>query len=199
MLEVSRRQAEEAKTQESPESFPPADGTAKPPEATNPDKAGATSNETVPEAERLRQLIEKLRKDREAATRSGVSSGTVPVATQNAPISIRVTPAGEIYFESADTRALDVLEEALTEYAPPRRDWKVIQLKYPDTWALGIELILHDVFKAELEAGEKSGGMEFDPFFGMVPSTRKESGPRRLSNRKPLKIISDRDSHTILV
>jgi hypothetical protein len=211
LLEVSRRQTEKAKPQEAPASTPPGDGTstpdesvkppavAKPAEITKPNPAEATSNETDPEAERLRQLIERLRKDRAAAAEAGAASERNPVEPQNSPIHIRVTPAGEIYFESDDTRALDALEEALTEYAPPRRDWKVIQLKYPDTWALGIELILHDVFKAEIEAGEKGSGMEWDPFFGMVPSRKADTGPRRLSNRKPLKIISDRDSHTILV
>jgi type II secretory pathway component GspD/PulD (secretin) len=209
LLEVSRRQTDEARPQETPSTTPPGDVTptpdesVKPPAVANsplkPDSAKATSNETDPEAERLRQLIERLRKDRAAAAESGVASERTPVQPQNSPIHIRVTPSGEIYFESDDTRALDALEEALTEYAPPRRDWKVIQLKYPDTWALGIELILHDVFKAEIEAGEKGGGMEWDPFFGMVPSRKADTGPRRLSNRKPLKIISDRDSHTILV
>ena len=71
-------------------------------------------------------------------------------------------------------RALDELEEALAELAPPRKDWKVIQLKYPDTWALGIELILHDVFKEEIEAGEKGGGV------GMGPRT-SASAPKRRS------------------
>ncbi len=200
LLEVSRRQAEEAKPQEAPQTTPPRRNTGEKPTGTvKPDAAEATTNESDPEAERLRQLIERLRKDRAAATQSGSSSERSPVEPLDSPIHIRVIPAGEIYFESDDTRALDALEETLAEFAPPRRDWKVIQLKYPDTWALGIELILHDVFKAEIEAGEKGGGMEFDPFFGMVPTAKKDSGPRRLSNRKPLKIISDRDSHTILV
>ena len=199
LLEVSRRQTDEPKPKQASETTPSGSEPAKPVAVTTPESPEATSSETDPEAERLRQLIERLRKDRTATAEPGVSVEQNPAEPRNSPIQIRVTPSGEIYFESDDTRALDVLEETLAEYAPPRRDWKVIQLKYPDTWALGIELILHDVFKAEIEAGEKSGGVEWDPFFGMVPSTKTESGPRRLSNRKPLKIISDRDSHTILV
>lgn len=149
-----------------------------------------------PEAARLQQLIDRLRKDRAAAT--GISGGA-PVSTAGSPIKVRVSPNGRIYIESDDTAALDELEEALAELAPPRKDWKVIQLKYPDTWALGIELILHDVFKEEIEAGEKGGGVEWDPYFGLRPKTTVDAGPRSLSSRRPLKIISDRDSHTILV
>jgi len=127
------------------------------PRTAPPGKPGAGTLATPtqdldPEAARLQQLIERLRKDRAAGT--GIAGGAA-VSTAGSPIKVRVSPNGRIYIESDDTAALDELEEALAELAPPRKDWKVIQLKYPDTWALGIELILHDVFKEEIEAGEK--------------------------------------------
>jgi len=71
-------------------------------------------------------------------------------------------------------------------------------LKYPNTWPYSIELILTDIFKEEMEA-EESGNMRYSPFFGFYPGSGSDRGPASLSRRKPLKIISDTDSHTILV
>lgn len=172
---------------------PPLPAQAFPSEGNPPGgKQAGPPGELDPESARLRQLIERLRRDRAGATDAADS-------TAGAPIKVRVSPSGRISIESDDTSALDEFEEALAEIAPPRKDWKVIQLKYPDTWALGIELILHDIFKEEMEAGKKGSGVEWDPYFGIRPATTVESGPKRLSARRPLKIISDRDSHTILV
>ena len=152
----------------------------------------------------LRKLVERIRaKQQENAIRSTPArDGTE--RSENAgppPIQIRLGANGEIYVESEDPAALDLLEEVMDEYAPPKRDWKVIQLKYPQTWAYGIEVILKDIFKEEIDASEKDdGGMRYSPFYGYNRSgSSGNSGPRRLSARKPLKIISDRDSHTILV
>ncbi|MDA1164736.1 MAG: hypothetical protein O3B13_16715 [Planctomycetota bacterium] len=145
----------------------------------------------------LQKLIERLRSKRAA------DQGQSASATEDADppaILIRISPNGDISVESDDPAALDLLEDVLDEYAPPKRDWKVIKLKYPNTWAYGVEIILKDIFKEEIEAGEKEGGMKYSPFWGFYPGSSGDSGgARRLSARKPLKIISDRDSHTILV
>lgn len=180
-----------------------------------PQKAGnansaATQDSSTPEIDKaaadeaLRKLVERIRaRQQENAIRSTPARDETE-RSENAgptPIQIRLGANGEIYVESDDPAALDLLEEVMDEYAPPKRDWKVIQLKYPQTWAYGIEVILKDIFKEEIDASEKDdGGMRYSPFYGYYRSgSSGNSGPRRLSARKPLKIISDRDSHTILV
>lgn len=108
------------------------------------------------------------------------------------PITIQRLPNGRIVFSSPDTQALDRLEDMLNELAPPPKEYKVFQLKYPTTWAYGIELILKDFF-------DDSSNKEttYDPWWGTT--TTKVNRSQRLSRRKELKIISDEDSHTILV
>ena len=154
--------------------------------------------------EALRKLVERIRaKQQEEALRSTPSSSQadLPSTSSPPPIQIRIGANGEIYVESDDTAALDLLEEVMDEYAPPKRDWKVIQLQYPQTWAYGIEVILKDIFKEEIDASEtEDSGMRYSQYYGYNRGgSSNSSEPRRLSARKPLKIISDRDSHTILV
>ncbi len=169
--------------------------------------APAADTTAVPDAgaadEALRKLVERIRAKQLEGNLRSVPAGNSPAAPASAnppPIQIRVGTNGELYVESDDPAALDLLEEVLDEYAPPKRDWKVIELKYPQTWAYGIEVILKDIFKEEMDDSDnKSGSMRYSPFYGYYPSTSSSKGPRRLSARKPLKIISDRDSHTILV
>ena len=149
-------------------------------------------------AARFQKLLEELRNRR----RDQLSGGaTTQEPSGVAPIHIRLGPNGEIYLESNDTHALDMLEDIMDEYAPPKRDWKVFELKYPNTWAYGVEVILRDIFKEEIDAGkDKNGsGFGYDMFMGFYPQSSSKSGPRRMSRRKPLNIISDRDTHTILV
>ena len=173
------------------------------PAASQAPAALPVDKDTADEA--LRKLVERIRakQQQDEAIRSAPPRGTTAGArsSEPPPIQIRIGTNGELYVESDDTAALDLLEEVLDEYAPPKRDWKVIQLQYPQTWAYGIEIILKDIFKEEIDASEsKDGGMRYSPFYGYHPGgSNNDSGPRRLSARKPLKIISDRDSHTILV
>tara|TARA_R110002072_G_scaffold302710_2_gene487534 strand:+ start:4110 stop:7430 length:3321 start_codon:yes stop_codon:yes gene_type:complete len=172
-------------------------------EETAPATASGAEADTSTADEALRKLVERIRAKQQEANRrpaSTESGETASTTSGPAPIQIRIGTKGELYVESDDTAALDLLEEVLDEYAPPKRDWKVIELKYPQTWAYGIEVILKDIFKEEIDASEKNeGGMRYSPFYGFYPGSSNDSGPRRLSARKPLKIISDRDSHTILV
>jgi type II secretory pathway component GspD/PulD (secretin) len=146
----------------------------------------------------LQRLIQKMR-EREGAGRAAPDADN----TEAPPIEIRISPNGELFIQSDDPAALDLLQEVLDEYAPPKRDWKVIKLKYPQTWAYGVEVILKDIFKEEIDAsdGDDNRGMRYSSNYGYYRggSGGGSSKPRRLSARKPLKIISDRDSHTILV
>lgn len=152
-----------------------------------------TEEPQAPKAEasddEVRRLVEKLRQQQAARAKP----------TEPAPIRIRLDADGRILIECDDPTVLDQLEETLDEFAPKQKDWKVFELKYPTTWAYGIELTLKDLFKEEMDTKKSGSGMEYDPYFGMVPSQSKTSGPRRLSKRKSLKVISDRDTQTILV
>ena len=141
----------------------------------------------------LRKLVDQIRKQRATEGRGPAPTGEAP------PITIRISENGQLHLECDDPAVLDLLEDVLNEQAPPRSDWKVFQLKHATTWAYGIELTLKDLFKEEMEVEKKGGGIEYDPFWGFVPGSNKSTGARRLSKRKPMKIISDRDTQTILV
>lgn len=197
-LMASQSQVVESEDDAAPAETEPAPS-VEPMPITPPDAAADTSAAD----EALRKLVERIRaKQLEGSLRSApaATAGAAPASATPPPIQIRIGTNGELYVESDDPAALDLLEEVLDEYAPPKRDWKVIELKYPQTWAYGIEVILKDIFKEEMDdSDDKSGGMRYSPFYGYYPSSSSSKGPRRLSARKPLKIISDRDSHTILV
>ena len=199
-LTASQSQVVESEDDATAAETEPAPATSvEPTPLTPPDAAADTSGAD----EALRKLVERIRaKQLEGSLRStpAATAGAAPASADPPPIQIRVGTNGELYVESDDPAALDLLEEVLDEYAPPKRDWKVIELKYPQTWAYGIEVILKDIFKEEMDDSDnKSGSMRYSQFYGYYPSTSSSKGPRRLSARKPLKIISDRDSHTILV
>jgi hypothetical protein len=120
-------------------------------------------------------------------------------ATEPAPIHIMRRPDGRLAIQSTDTRALDDLEELISEIAPPRRDYKVFQLKYNTTWAYGVVLNLEDFFK-EKDSKDADRNSRFRSWFYGFPSESSNTDTaRRLSKRRPLKFISDEDSHTILV
>ncbi len=209
LLEVSQRDAPAANSADSPIENPTlkegsevkSDAAADPaPAAAQPSVEAAEGSQpaapgrSLPPDDRLQRLLEQLR-NQNSRVDSQADDGA---PREPAPIHVRVGADGQIYLESDDTAALDQFEELLEEYAPPRRDWHVFELKYPNTWAYGIEVILKDIFKEEMDE-EENGSMRYSPFFGFYPGSGSERGPASLSRRKPLKIISDRDSHTILV
>ena len=110
-------------------------------------------------------------------------------------VQVTVTEDGRLVIMSRNTQALDNLEDAINHMAPPRRDFKIFQLKNRNTWAYGVVLNLEKFFGTEKDSGT---GMKYSPFFGMYPAG-KEEGPRNLSKRRVPKFISDTDSRTILV
>ena len=105
--------------------------------------------------------MEELKSRRAAETGNACGGQPGASSSEPAPIQVRVGPNGEIFIESNDTYALDMLEEMMEEYSPPRRDWKVFELKYPNTWAYGIEVILKDIFKEEMEEDDGRGGSSY--------------------------------------
>lgn len=116
-----------------------------------------------------------------------------PVATAVAPpIAVQQLPDGRVIIGSDDTVALDQLEQLVQEIRPKTENYHIFHLKNANTWAYGIEMNLKDFF--ETEENDKT----FLDWYGDVVTT-KDKTPNRLSKRRKLKIISDSDSHTILV
>jgi len=109
-----------------------------------------------------------------------------------APITIQQLPDGRLLYHSPDPRTLDRLEDLMNQLSPRLKEYHVFQLKYPTTWAYGIELILEDFFE-DKSLTEST----YDPWWGTTNTRVNQS--RRLSRQKELKVISNDDSHTILV
>lgn len=120
------------------------------------------------------------------AVPSEVSPTAVP------PIAVQQLPDGRVIIGSDDTAALDQLELLVQEIRPKTENFQIFHLKNANTWAYGIEMNLKDFF--ETEENDKT----FLDWYGDVVTT-KDKTPNRLSKRRKLKIISDSDSHTILV
>ena len=112
------------------------------------------------------------------------------------PIRVGRGPDGKIIISSADTRALDRMEDLLSEISPPRKDYKVFKLKYKSTWAYGVALNLKDFFKDKEDAKPQSNRYMY---WGGMPSSNSTDDERRLSKRKMLKFIADSDSNSIIV
>ena len=108
-------------------------------------------------------------------------------------MQIAIGPDGRLVISSQDTAALDLLEELLSQLAPPRKDFKVFPLKYASS--LWVKLNLEDYFEEEPEDKNKRRNYYY---FDYAPPQEKEKS-YRLSQRKPLKFIDDLDTNTILV
>ncbi|WP_166825937.1 secretin N-terminal domain-containing protein [Thalassoroseus pseudoceratinae] len=114
----------------------------------------------------------------------------------DAPVRIYQSPDGNLLIGSQDTRALDDLEDLISDLKPERASYHVFHLKHHNTWAYEVALNLEEFFEVEEES---SSGMSYSPYFGFHPSNKKDTPPPSLSQRRALKFIPDSDSHTILV
>jgi len=109
-------------------------------------------------------------------------------------IKFSVTPDGRLIASSRDIAALAELESLMGQVAAPRRSYKVFRLKYATpSW---VTLNLKDFFKSEEQT---KGGLEWDPWMGIVPSQKKTTGKHSLSKRRQPQFISDNFTSTILV
>lgn len=112
------------------------------------------------------------------------------------PVRISWGTDGQVIIASQDTKALDMLEDFMSRFAPPRRDYHVFQLKY--AMAVWVSWNLEDFFKEEEDQSGR-GGYYYDPYFGYGYGRRDGGDRARLSKRRPLKFIADSDTNTILV
>ncbi len=152
---------------------------------STPSGSEATAPEPVGDAEPVEMEVERQE-------RPDNSLPDMPAA-EAAPVKITVTPDGRLLFSSSDTRALDLLEELAENLAPPKRDYEVFKLKNaPAYW---VKMNIKDYFE---DQDKKDSSRSRSFFFDYSPPSQKDSRSR-LSKRKPLKLISDLDTNTILV
>ncbi|MCA9121137.1 MAG: hypothetical protein H6822_17405 [Planctomycetaceae bacterium] len=132
-----------------------------------------------PSREELRRLLLDSRKP---------SVGTPP------PVNVSIDHAGRLVITSQDTEALDLLEELVSQLAPPAPSYKIFKLLYVDAYY--VKDNLEDFFKDEEDEPKSSSRRYY--FYDYAPQ-KEEKTRFRLSQRPKLKFIYDYDSNSILV
>ncbi|MCP4783161.1 MAG: hypothetical protein GY878_06385 [Fuerstiella sp.] len=147
-------------------------------------------------------------KDRVSSSAAGTlpASNAVPqvlTAVQNdplsdnrraAPVRFSISPEGRLIVTSDDPAALNEVEDLLKELVRPAPNYKVFELKFATpSW---VTFNLEDYFKADEQT---ESGMEYNPFYGYMPSTKRVSGKHSLSQRRQPTFIYDNFTSTILV
>jgi type II secretory pathway component GspD/PulD (secretin) len=190
-------------------------GTKITPEDNSPanDEQTKSSDDTAPgkksEPRISRELIEKLRKQLDAAPKEDVTQqenagpesempatqpNSAPAIEDGSPVKISVTPDGKLIVSSKDPQALAEMEDLISQIAAPRRSFKVFRLEYATpSW---VTLNLKDFFKTDEET---KSTLEYSPYWGIMPSEKKVKGNRTLSKRRQPQFISDNFTSTILV
>lgn len=109
-------------------------------------------------------------------------------------VKLSLTPDGKLIVSSSDPEALAEMETILLQLAQPRRNYKLFRLKYATpSW---VALNLKDFFKADEQT---KSSLDYDPFWGIVPSQKKTRGKATLGQRRQPQFISDNFTSTILV
>jgi type II secretory pathway component GspD/PulD (secretin) len=106
------------------------------------------------------------------------------------PVNLSFGADGSIIITSQDPAALDLLEEAIHQLAPPRREYEIFRLQYAD--AYWVKDNLEEYFE------EDDSDSFRGPFFFGYREPESESR-FRLSSRRKLKFIYDLDTNSILV
>ena len=146
---------------------------------TNSDQPNRSDKTLPPTREELRRLL--LDGQRE--------SSATP-----APVSVSIDPAGRLVITSQDTNALDLLEELVSQLAPPAPDYKIFRLVHVDAYY--VKDNLEDFFKEEEDESKNSNRRNY--YYDYAPP-KEEKSRSRLSQRPKLKFIYDYDSNSILV
>ncbi len=117
-----------------------------------------------------------------------------PTTTSSAPpVTISVTSDGRLMLSSADTAALDRLEDLIEQIAPPEKRFKVFHLDYVS--AYNMYLTLYDYFEQEIK-GEQD---VVSNYWGEPMALVDKPTGSGLGRRKKLMITWDTASNTILV
>ncbi len=121
-----------------------------------------------------------------------------PAAQSPAPVTITVTPDGQLMLNSTDTAALDRMEELIGKLAPPQRRYKIFTMQY--IRASDMYLNLTNFFKEDLDAKKKD-----DDFASWWYGYRPRSGDDKsaagtgLSKRRKMMIDYDPPSNTVII
>jgi type II secretory pathway component GspD/PulD (secretin) len=114
-----------------------------------------------------------------------------------APIVLSIGPDGRLVIASRDPEALAEFEEFARRMAPRPRDYQIFRLQNASaTWVV---LNLEDFFEDKEAQQTRNRDRMMSWYYGMPSASSADSDSRRLSNRRPLKFISDIDTNTILV
>jgi type II secretory pathway component GspD/PulD (secretin) len=97
---------------------------------------------------------------------------------------------------SLDTRALDRLEDLIAQLSPGARpDYQIFKLKY--AMASSVSTVLKEIFKEGDKKQRIPLWMQLE--YGMGDDSDKDKGGGRLSKRRPLRIVAEFDTNSILV
>ncbi len=115
-----------------------------------------------------------------------------------APVTITVSPDGQLVLNSTDTAALDRMERLIQEFAPPQRRYKIFTMQYiraSDMW-----LNLTNFFKEDLDSKNKNDDFA-SWWYGYRPrsSDDKSAAGTGLSKRRKLMFDYDPPSNTVIV
>ncbi len=131
-----------------------------------------------------------------SGTKPGQAAGAASQpSAKSAPVTINVTPDGRLMISSADTAALDRLEQMIEQLSPQQRRFKVYRLKY--IRAIDMYYDLLDYFKEDLEAKDKNNDFA-DWWWGYRSQSKDDKGGPTLSQRRKLMITYDPPSNSIL-
>ena len=147
-----------------------------------------------------RPVVRKAPPGRQEARDSAAAAPRGPASSDSPPgppppITITRGPNGQLLLSSPDTEALDRLEELIERSAAPSpNDYKIFKLRY--AWAYGVASILKDVFKDDEGKEKRRTPWWWDDY---SQDDKSDKDKVKLSKHRPLKIISDSDTNSILV
>lgn len=141
---------------------------------------------------------ELLRRWLEQAAQSDAqapSDGQSPSSSEAPPVTITRGPRGELILSSRDTRALDLLEDLISEQAPPATRHEIIRLRYSD--AYDVSYVLEEYFAEDEEESSNTPYRYYIyDYYGQSDNSDQR---RRLSERPKLKFITDYGTNSIVV
>jgi hypothetical protein len=157
------------------------------------DAEGIGAQESHPGAHAPRSPIARFVQS--TAPEAEAPASASPESDSPPPVRITRGRDGRLVVASQDPAALDLLEDLLREMASKRKAFEVFQLKYaPAFW---VAFNLEDFFKEDKKDNRRNNGYGW--WYYDMPRESDREDPRRLSNRPPLKFISDDDTNTIVV
>lgn len=187
----------EGKEPEKPVESEPASASSEAPEETDnerPEVAPEPANGEEPEAATAEEKSVMEDEQEPPLALPPLAPGQELPRAAHAPVKITVGPYGLI-ISSADTQALDRLEDLVVDIMPPRLSYKVFTLRH--TYAKDVAELLEDIYKGDADGKSKTDVFE-SFWYGYRPQTNEKTRST-LSKRRPLSFVPDPVTNTILV